>query len=213
MTMPATAARFTFDLDLGMTTEKRRVMSENSLADMLAAARAEGHAEGLAEGENGVNARNAKALASAAQALANRTVEMAAAMDDARAEILEEAVGLAVSVGRKLARNLVTREPLVEIEALIRECLAGLDSAPHLVIRCAPELADAVKEIATASMATSSFAGRLVVMGDPDQRLGNCRLEWVDGGLVRDIEAIEAEIDTRINAYIAAHGGTEESSL
>jgi len=208
--MPATAARFTFDLDLGMTTEKPRSMSENALAEMLAAARAEGHAEGLTEGENGVNARNAKALAGAAQALANRTMEMAAAVDDARAEILDEAVGLAVSVGRKLARNLVSREPLAEIEELIRECLSGLEAAPHLVIRCAPELADAVKDIATAGMATSSFAGRLVVMGDPDQQPGNCRLEWVDGGLVRDIAAIEAEIDTRINAYIAAHGGTQE---
>jgi flagellar assembly protein FliH len=205
--MPSTAARFTFDLDLGHATETRRVVTEAALADLLAAARSEGYAQGLAEGEDGTNARTAKALAAAAQALASRTVEMAAAMDDARAEILEEAVSLAASIGHKLAHNLMDREPLVEIEALIRECLAGLDNAPHLVIRCAPELADAVKEIATNAMATSSFAGRLVVMGDPDQHLGNCRMEWVDGGLVRDIDAISAEIDTRIKAYLAANGG------
>jgi flagellar assembly protein FliH len=206
--MSAAAARFTFDLDLGHVGEKRRVLTEGALADMLAAARAEGRAEGLAEGENGTNARAAQALAAAANALASRTVEMAAAMDDARTEILADAVNVAASVGRKLAHNLMARQPLVEIEALVRECLSGLDTVPHLVIRCAPELADAVKETATAAMATSSFAGRLVVMGDPDQHLGNCRLEWVDGGLVRDVDAISAEIDARISAYLAAHGGT-----
>jgi flagellar assembly protein FliH len=202
------AARFKFDLDLGHINEKRRVLTESALADMLADARNEGYAAGLAEGETGTNARAAQALAAAAQALASRTIEMAAAMDDKRAETLNDAVTLAASIGRKLAAHLMAREPLVEIEALIRECLSGLDNAPHLVIRCAPDLADAVKDIATEAMTTSSFAGRLVVMGDPDQHLGNCRMEWVDGGLVRDTDAIAAEIDTRIAAYLAARSGT-----
>ena len=105
--MSAAAARFTFDLDLGHVGEKRRVLTEGALADMLAAARAEGRAEGLAEGENGTNARAAQALAAAANALASRTVEMAAAMDDARTEILADAVNVAASVGRKLAHKLL----------------------------------------------------------------------------------------------------------
>ena len=43
-------------------------------------------------------------------------------------------------------------------------------------------------------------------MGDPDTKLGDGRLEWVDGGLVRDINAISNEINTRISAYLAARG-------
>ena len=53
----------------------------------------------------------------------------------------------------------------------------------------------------------AGFAGRLVVMGDPDIRLGDGRLEWVDGGLVRDSEALAAEIDKQITEYLAALGG------
>ena len=56
-------------------------------------------------------------------------------------------------------------------------------------------------------MHTSGFAGRLVVMGDPDQRLGDGRLEWVDGGLVRDIGAIAKDIDRKISAYLTARSG------
>ncbi|HEY4201869.1 MAG TPA: flagellar assembly protein FliH [Devosiaceae bacterium] len=199
-----TAARFTFDLDLGHTHEKRRIVSETALAAMLDKTRAEGRAEGLAEGEKTVSARAAQTLAAAAQTLASRGAEMLAAVDAARAENLRDAVELAASIGRKLASNLMARQPVAEIETLITECLATLDAAPHLVIRCAPELADAVKEIASARMATSSFSGRLVVMGDPEQHLGDCRLEWVDGGLVRNLDAITSQIDNRIAAYLAA---------
>ena len=50
-------------------------------------------------------------------------------------------------------------------------------------------------------------ADRLVVLGEPDIRMGDARIEWSDGGIVRDSAALEAEIDERIAQYIAAHGG------
>lgn len=75
---------------------------------------------------------------------------------------------------------------------------------PHLVIRCHPDLADAIRDNAIAQMAHSGFSGRLVVMGDPDIRLGDGRLEWVDGGVVRDIAETAGEIDRQIASYLAA---------
>ena len=63
-----------------------------------------------------------------------------------------------------------------------------------------------------AHIQTSGFSGRLVVMGDPDIALGDCRLEWVDGGIVRNEAAIAAEIDRRIAAFAAAqkhHDGAQ----
>jgi len=201
--------RFTFDLDLGRSAgEPVTTYSESQFTEATADARQEGYAQGYADGEQSASVLAARALAAAAENIAARGVEMAAAVDDARAETLREAVALAASVGRKLAANLVARYPLAEIEALIAECLSTIDDAPHLVIRCDPGLADAVKEIAAARMATSSFSGRLVVMGDPEIGLGDCRLEWVDGGLVRDMSALSSEIDKRIAAYIAARGAS-----
>lgn len=201
--------RFTFDLDLGpVSHEPKHSYSEGQLAEAASDARQEGYAQGYADGENSAGVIAARALAEAAENIAARGVEMAAALDDARADTLRDAVNLAASVGRKLAASLVARYPLGEIEALIAECLSTIDNAPHLVIRCEPALADAVKEIATARMATSSFAGRLVVMGDPEIAAGDCRLEWVDGGLVRDMNAISSQIDQRIAAYLAARGAS-----
>ncbi len=205
--MPAAPARFRFDLDLGGTAERREPMvAESAVAALLAEARAAARAEGFAEGERSAVAGAARQLATAASALADQAAGYSAAVEDARKATLADAAELALGVARKLARTLIAREPAAEIEALLAECLAALDGVPHLVIRCHPGLADAVREIATARIATSGFTGRLVVMGDPDQALGDGRIEWVDGGIVRDMDAVSAAIDGRVAAYLAAHG-------
>ena len=210
MMSSAAPTKFRFDLDLGHRQERNTVLTETAIATLLANAREEGRREGLAEGERGAAVRAAQAIANAATALADHTAALNAALDDNRRATLSDAVSLAAMIGRKLARHLLDREPTAEIEALLAECLASLDAVPHLVIRCNPDLADAVREIATARIATSGFTGRLVVLGEPDITLGDARLEWVDGGIVRDSTELEAQIDRRIAQYLAAHGGNTQ---
>jgi flagellar assembly protein FliH len=205
----ASPARFKFDLDLGDRPKPvpRPTVPEDLVAQLVAQAREEAFAEGVAAGERNATAHAAQTMATAATALAARTAEMAASLDDASALHLRESVELAASIGRKLAVHLLARYPTAELDALIAECMASLQSVPHLVIRCHPDIADAVRDIATGHMSTSGFAGRLIVLGDPDQRLGDGRLEWVDGGLVRDISAVSRQIDSKISAYLAASKG------
>ena len=209
--MAPSPARFTFDLDLGKRTTSSAppepTMPERLVAQLLAQAREEAYAEGLAAGERNATAVAAQTLAAAAGTLATQGAEMAAALDDATAQARREAVELAASIGRKLALHLLARYPTVELDALIGECMQSLGGVPHLVVRCHPAIADGIRDVATAHMQTSGFAGRLVVMGDPDLRLGDGRLEWVDGGLVRDIGAVSKDIDLKISAYLAARGG------
>lgn len=204
--MTAAPARFTFDLDLGRQRERNSVVTETAMAAMLAAAREEGFAAGRTEGERTALARAAAAEAAHAEALATQVAAFTAGFDDVRKQVVAEAVGVALSIARKLAGGLIAREPAAEIEALIAECMATLGGVPHLVIRCEPSLADRVRDIATARMSTSGFAGRLVVMGDPEIAVGDARIEWADGGVVRDIRAISAGIDEKIAEYFAARG-------
>lgn len=206
--MSAAPARFTFDLDLGHRQEKNRLLTESAMAKLVSEARAAGFSEGFAAGENGAAAKAARQLAEAAESMGGSVAGNTAAIDDMRRSTLAEAVDLSASIAKKLASALIARHPTEEIEALVTECLASLDGVPHLVIRCNDALAEAVREIATGRMHTSGFAGRLVVMGDPEIALGDCRLEWVDGGLVRDRDTLAAEIDRRIAAFVAARTQT-----
>lgn len=200
----AAPAKFRFDLDLGHREERNSVITESALAAIVSTARAEGYSDGLAEGQRAAVVRAAERLAQAAEQLADHAGAVSAAIDDHRQATVQDAVGLAAAIGKKLAGALLATQPAVEIEALITECLASLDRVPHLVIRCAPELADAVRDIAMARIATSGFTGRLVVLGDPDRAAGDARIEWADGGIARDRAALEAEVDRRIHNFIAA---------
>lgn len=202
----AVAQKFTFDLDLGKSSRKIRSIPEDQVEQMLIAARQSAYDQGYAEGKASVEARSADRLAKAADTLAAQAVAAVQALDEKQKQNLTEAIDLAASVARKLAAHLIARQPQTELIELIKECMSSLDRAPHLVVRCHPGLCDAMQSAAEKRMASSGFNGRLVVMGDPDISLGDGRLEWVDGGLVRDINAISQDINTRIAAYLAAHG-------
>ncbi|UYN98183.1 MAG: hypothetical protein KIT02_09345 [Devosia sp.] len=205
----ASPARFTFDLDLTSRSGRRAAppvpsIPEDVVAQLVANAREEAFAEGRAAGARDAEAMAAQTIAAAAATLATQTAQMTRAFDEALGEQHDEAVGLAMTIGRKLALHLVARFPITELKALISECLPSLSGVPHLVIRCHPDLADAIRDAAEAQMTSSGFAGRLIVMGDPDIRIGDGRLEWADGGLVRDIAATGGEIDRQIATYLAA---------
>lgn len=221
----AALARFTFDLDLA--ERPRAAMSasaefapepealpepiglpEEVVAQLVAQAREEGYGEGVKAGERNASSMASQTIAAAAGTLAAHTARMSASIDDTIALYRREAVSLAASVGSKLATHLVAAQPTAELRALITECMPSLSGVPHLVIRCHPDLADSLRDLAAEQINSSGFAGRLVVMGDPDIKLGDGRLEWVDGGLVRDSDALAAEIDKQISDYLAALGGS-----
>lgn len=206
----ASPARFTFDLDLEhrparpVAVPQPATIPEELVAQLIADARAEAFAEGRAAGAQDAAAMAAQTVAAAAGTLATQVADLTRAFDEAIADQHQTTIELAAGIARKLALHLVARYPTAELEALISECLPSLTGVPHLVIRCNPDLADAIRDSATAMIASSGFAGRLVVMGDPEIRLGDGRLEWVDGGLVRNIAEISNQIDRQIATYLAA---------
>jgi flagellar assembly protein FliH len=202
--MTAAPARFTIDLDLAHRPADAAGFTDAERAAIEEAARAAGYADGLAAGEQSATATAQAALAAAAEAITRQAATLIAAADAAHAVAEREAIALASAIGRKLAHSLVTREPAAELEALLVDCLGSLAAVPHLVIRCHPELAGKLRDIATARIAESGFTGRLVVMGEPEIAPGDGRIEWAEGGLVRDSAAIAANIDASIAAYLDA---------
>jgi flagellar assembly protein FliH len=115
-----------------------------------------------------------------------------------------EAVEVAVAVARKLCSELVAREPLGEVTALVSDCFSHLVATPHLVVRINDQLYDAAREKIERQAAQSGFEGRLVILAEPGIATGDCRIEWADGGVNRDRAAAEAAITEAVDRYIAA---------
>src|SRR6185436_1085248 len=105
---------------------------------------------------------------------------------------------------RKLAPELIAAEPFSEIAALAASCFHHLIAAPHVVVR----LAEAIYETAQPQLEQIArlhgFEGRLVVLAEPGMALGDCRIEWADGGLSRDRASTEAVIGEAVSRYVAA---------
>ena len=124
---------------------------------------------------------------------------------DATARRLEvEVVEVAVAVARKLAPELIAREPFAEIAALVRECFTHLVAAPHVVVRVNDALHAQARERLDEIARGRGFEGRLVVLGETEIAPGDCRIEWADGGVIRDRSAVASAIDDLVSRYIAA---------
>jgi flagellar assembly protein FliH len=200
----ASPAKFLFDTEFG-TTDRNKVASiplvdhEAQLATADAAGFRKGHAAAKTEAEQ----RTAVALERIAAALAELNRSLAAV--ETRLE--NEAVEVAVAVAKKLAPELVAREPFAEIAALAADCFRHLVAAPHVVVRVNDQLHGAAREKLEQTTRAGGFDGRLVVMAEPDIALGDCRIEWADGGIKRDSAAIEAAITAAVASYVAARRG------
>ena len=49
---------------------------------------------------------------------------------------------------------------------------------------------------------TRGFDGRLVVVAEPEIAVGDCKIEWADGGVVRDMAETEKSIGEAVQRYL-----------
>src|SRR5690606_20385605 len=115
-----------------------------------------------------------------------------------------EAIRMAHLFADRLSGTLARRLPHARMEEALAAVLRDLRGAPHLVLRVAPDLVEAASERCTALARTHGFEGRLVVLGDPDAMPGDARIEWADGGIAIDREAISRRIGMAVDDLSAA---------
>ncbi len=169
----------------------------------LAQAQADAYRNGMAAAEAKIEGRAAAACDRIAQGITALTQGLSAI--EARLEA--ESVEVAVAVARKLAPELIAAEPISEIAALAASCFRQLIAAPHVVVRIAEAIYEAARTRLEEIARLQGFEGRLVVLAEPGMALGDCRIEWADGGLSRDRAAAEAAIGEAVGRYVAARRG------
>jgi flagellar assembly protein FliH len=198
--------KFMFDTDFGRPREaspKHKITPEQHQAE-IAAAEQRGYARGLTAAEAQVRTETERRTAAAYERIAGVLGGIAGELHAIESRLEAEAVEVAVAVAKKLAPALVAREPLVEIAALATECFSAFLTAPHVVVRVNHELHVAARERLDEIGRSRGFEGRLVVLGETDIALGDCRIEWADGGVVRDRAAVAATIDDLVARYVTA---------
>jgi flagellar assembly protein FliH len=169
----------------------------------LAQARQQGFAEGHAAGLEAARSELAGRVAAAIVGLQAALPQLAADHAEAVATVRRDAAGLALAIAAKLAPALIGRRPLAEIEALIADCLNELSEEPRFAVRVAPELADPLAERLEALKRAAGFRGEVVVLGEDGMAQGDCRIEWADGGMARDLQQLTAAVVRKVNQAVA----------
>lgn len=194
-------AKFLFDLDFSAPGGVAHAAPNHA---NQAAAEARGYQLGFEAAQREAAATTERLAANATSNIAQALNALAAnfAATDARLEA--EAVGIAVAVGRKLAGELLSAEPLAEIAALVNDCFRHLVAVPHIAVRVNDGLYDACRGKLDELARHSGFQGKLVILAEPDIPLGDCRIEWADGGVVLDRREIETRIADLVGRYMAS---------
>ena len=182
---------FLFDTDFRRprpSAEALRAAEEAAQAERAA------HARGVQEGRLQAEAQVQARLADAMTRLALAAAGLLAAADAREAEREAQAAEVALLIARKVAGDALAADPLAGIAEAARSALQHLRGVPHLVVRVHDSLVEEAETLVTRLARERGYDGRLVVLGDPDTLPGDARIEWADGGVVRERAQIEAAV-------------------
>jgi flagellar assembly protein FliH len=207
MTTIVAKAKFLFDADFGPGGAAERPVAAAEHTVKLAEAESKGYRDGYAAAENEKVAEAERRIAAAFEQIGDGIDKMARGLAAIEARLEAEAVEVAVAVGRKLAPALIEREPLAEMAALTTDCLKQLVASPHVAVRGHDSLQTIARERLETIARDRGFEGRLIVIADPEVAAGDCRIDWADGGLVRERAATEKTIAMVVGRYIVATRG------
>jgi flagellar assembly protein FliH len=201
----AAPAKFLFDMDFGVPDKTReRPSTAAEVAQKVAAAESLAYRNGYDAGQREAKAESDRRGALALEEIKIAIQGIAAGFAGIETRMETEAVEVAVAVARKLCEELIAAEPLGEITGLVQDCFSHLVATPHLVVRINDQLYEAAHEKIEGLAKQSGFAGRLVILAEPEIATGDCRIEWADGGVVRERAGVEARIGELVGRYIAS---------
>ena len=201
----AAPAKFLFDMDFSAPDKMReRAATPAEVAQKVAAAEARGYRDGYDAALREAKVESDRRVALALEEIGIAIKGIAARFSGVETRMETEAVDVAVAVARKLCSELIAHEPLGEVTALVSDCFAQLVSTPHLVVRINDSLYEAAHDRIERLAKQSGFAGRLIILAEPEIETGDCRIEWADGGVALERAAIEAKINELVGRYMAS---------
>lgn len=175
----------------------------------LQLAREQAYEQGRMRGQQDAEAASSRMLSLAMTSLSDAMMQVKSNHAIALDHHLRDSVAVAVTVVKKMLPETSRNHSLDEIEGVVREALAQLDQDVRVTIRVAPTQLDGVRDHAQRAADACGFEGKLIFAPDARLGLGDCRVEWGDGGAERDEASIWAEIEQIIARALSAPVGPE----
>ncbi|WP_068315350.1 FliH/SctL family protein [Polycladidibacter hongkongensis] len=210
----AVPTRFLFETDFATPADVRAMEREEVAPEpvitlgehkaALAAAEAAAFERGLAQAQEQAQSVQQMESQLAQQRREDVLRDVLAKLDGALAQQEKRAVRLGLMAAHKFCQKLIAREPLGEVKAVLADCLAPLRKTPSMVIEVPLADSAALEEELDALMTRGGFEGRIKVVGSETAQRGDFRIEWPEGGIIREQSALARQLDEVMETYFAA---------
>lgn len=163
--------------------------------DDLARAREEGLAEGKRLGTEEASSTVDKQIADTLNTIAQQTQSLFEAQTEANEGLTHHAISVAAALVRKLFPTLNHQTAQDQVQSMLETVLGQLSGEPEIIVRVPADLAESLHERIQAVSELSGFRGNIKLLGDPGLAVGDCRLEWSSGGVMRSANDLARELD------------------
>jgi flagellar assembly protein FliH len=186
--------------------DEERIAEENApptyTVEELEAAKIAAHQQGMQEGK-------AEALASIEQQ-ANLTLDLIlrqigdllAEYKNWTNEVHHDSISMALSIMRKLAPELLRGSELPQVEHIVNEAFQFLTDQPKVMIRVASDLEDELIGKVNLMASRVGYEGQVVLTGDPELELTDCRISWYAGAVERSLDETWGQIDEMVDRVL-----------
>ena len=163
--------------------------------DDLARAREEGLAEGKRLGTEEASSTVDKQIADTLNTIMQQTQSLFEAQAEANENLTHHAISVAAALVRKLFPTLNQQTVQDQVQSMLETVLGQLPGEPEVIVRVPADLAEDLHDRIQAVSEMSGFRGNIKLLGDPALAVGDCRLEWSSGGVMRSASDLARELD------------------
>ena len=117
-------------------------------------------------------------------------------------DIRRDAIEIASTTANLLADEYLARNPTLNVEALFRDALEHVDDAPHVALTVNDAHAEKIQAATSKIASERGFAGKIVVLGDPETKVGDCCLQWADGGISIETSALKSTLNAIVRKHL-----------
>ena len=169
--------------------------SEEELAAAVAEARKAALTEGTAKGTADATAQTERQTANALNTIAGHFAKIDVEVQVTAGTLRETTMELSLAMMRRLFPEFARQHGLDEVKELLGRCLDTLRTEPRFTVKVASGEAEVLQGEIEALASARGFEGRIVVAPDESLKPGDCRIEWSQGGMIRNADEIWKAIE------------------
>lgn len=172
--------------------ESAEVRKPSFNLDELEAAKQVAYADGFAQGLAESRASNEQAISSSLKKLEINFDQFLKEMAQKMSHLQTESGQLAFAIARKFAGNLIERQGVERIKEVLCSCLEDLRNEPQIIVRAQQPAIEALKAVST--QLANDFPNKILFLSDDRIEVGDCKIEWTNGGIELSQSRIEAAL-------------------